>query len=384
MNVGASWARRARAATDSGSSAGRRGRISAAWLLAGSTFAGTGALAGTTLALATLTAAPAGAASAGTLVVAPAASGLYSGDAMWVSDQNGANGSPADFTPGAVVTLYECEGSYNPALGTRVDTSFCDTGHAVATTANSDGSLSSTYMTFEDPLVTQNAPGGYDCSSGCHILADDPPPDAIDAMTQVHGDNACNGHTGAPYQPSTGFGPAVKTVTVTEPDGSSQHYTTTDASTQGTEFFVNQGAKLAVTITWDHHTFSGSNVDQVWDCVYSSTSPWSSPYGSGTNLGTPPDSVLKPAPNSGTFTTSYTINQTVGTTVCDRGRVSGMPVGGTGNDGTEKSAQLCFTVEMPAVTPEVASVLLLPASAGIVGFGAFLLVRRRRAKASTP
>jgi hypothetical protein len=200
-------------------------------------------------------------------------------------------------------------------------------------------------------------------------------------MTQVSGDNACNGHTGNPYQPTTGFGPSVKTVTITEPGGSTQHYTTTGASTQNTDFGVNQGATVTVTITWDSTTFNGSNLDQVWDCVYSSTSPWSSPYGSGTDLGTPPDTELKPAPNSGTFTTSYTITQMPGTTVCDRGRVSGTPVSGTGNDGTEKSAQLCFDVQMAAVLPEVSSVLLLPASAGMVGLGAFVLMRRRRVKA---
>ena len=138
-----------------------------------------------------------------------------------------------------------------------------------------------------------------------------------------------------------------------------------------------------MTITWDPTTFSGSNVDQAWDASHSSTSPGGPRYGSGTNLGTPPDTVLKPAPNSGTFTTSYTISQTPGSTVWTGGESSGRPVGGTGNDGTEKSAQLCFDVQMPAVTPEVSSVLLLPASAGIVGLGALLLVRRRRAKART-
>ena len=83
----------------------------------------------------------------------------------------------------------------------------------------------------------------------------------------------CHGHSGDPYDPSAGFGPAIKTVTVTEPGGTTQNYSTTDASTQGTEFGVIQGATVAVTISWDPRTFSGSTVDQVRDCVYSRPGP---------------------------------------------------------------------------------------------------------------
>lgn len=64
------------------------------------------------------------------------------------------------------------------------------------------------------------------------------------AVAQVKEDDdhqACQGHTGDPYYPSAGFGPAVKSVTVTEPGGTTQNYSTTDASTQGTEFGVIQG-----------------------------------------------------------------------------------------------------------------------------------------------
>ena len=119
-------------------------------------------------------------------------------------------------------------------------------------------------------------------------------------------------------------------------------------------------------------------MEQVGDCVYSSTSPWKSPYGSGKDLVTPSDTELKPAPNNGTFTTFLTITESPGTTVCDRGRVSGEPVWGTGNTGTEKSAQLCFTVQMPAVTPEVPSSIMLPiAAAGSIAAASAMAYRRR-------
>jgi hypothetical protein len=186
-------------------------------------------------------------------------------------------------------------------------------------------------------------------------------------VVQVKDDDhhqACNGHTGDRYQPSTGYDPPVKSVTVTEPGGTTQHYSTADSGTRGTEFGVIQGASVAVTISWDPRTFSGSTVDQVGDCVYSSTNPWKSPYGSGRDLETPSDTELTSAPNNGTFTTFLTITESPGTTVCDRGRVSGTPVWGTGNSGTELSAQLCFTVQMPAVTPEVPSAIMLPIAAG--------------------
>jgi hypothetical protein len=239
------------------------------------------------------------------------------------------------------------------------------------------------------PLVT-SAPAGAvsPCGAGCHTMADDRPPDDGDGPTIGRGEYACNGHDRDPYRPSDGHRPVVKTVTVTEPDGSTQHYTTAGADKHGDESLVNQGATVAVTITWDPSAFKGGNVDRVRDCVYSTSSPRGSPYGSGRDLGTPRDAVPEPAPNNGTFTTSYTITQTPGTTVCDWGQVSGGPAAGswaagTWNDITEQSAQLCFTVEMPAVTPEVPSVLLLPASAGLVGLGAFWLDRRRRSKAST-
>ena len=149
------------------------------------------------------------------------------------------------------------------------------------------------------------------------------------------------------------------------------------------EFLVNQGAHVAVTITWDPSTFMGSNVNRVRDCVHSSNTLWGSPYGSGGHLGTQPNAVSEPTPNSGTFATSYIVTQKPGTAVCDWAEVSGVAAAGIWNDGTEQSDELCLIVEMPAVTPEAPSVLLLPASAGLVGLGAFLLDRRRRARATT-
>ena len=64
---------------------------------------------------------------------------------------------------------------------------------------------------------------------------------AVAQVKEDDDDHACHGHTGDPYYPSAGFGPAAKTVTVTEPGGTTQNYSTTDASTQGTEFGVIQG-----------------------------------------------------------------------------------------------------------------------------------------------
>jgi hypothetical protein len=202
------------------------------------------------------------------------------------------------------------------------------------------------------------------------------------AVAQVKEDDdhqGCHGHTRDPYYPSAGFGPAVKTVTVTEPGGTTQNYSTTDASTHGTEFGIIQGATVAVTISWDPRTFSGGTVDQVRDCVHSSRDPWKSHYGSGRDLGTPSDTELTPAPNNGTFTTFLTITESPGTTVCDSGRITGTPVRGSGNTGTENTAQLCFTVQMPAVTPEVPSSIMLPISAtGLIAVASGLAYRRRR------
>jgi hypothetical protein len=61
------------------------------------------------------------------------------------------------------------------------------------------------------------------------------------------------------------------------------------------------------------------------------------------------------------------------------GTGSGVALGSTDSMSVEACAT--YTV-LGAPTPEAPSVLLLPASAGFVGLGAFLLIRRRRAKAS--
>jgi len=234
-------------------------------------------------------------------------------------------------------------------------------------------------------LVT-SAPAGAvsSCAAGCHDLAGRLPVEGT-GPTTGRGDDACDGRDRLPFVSSDGHRPVVKTVTVTEPDGSAQHYSTMQRHKYGADFLVTQGATVAVIITWDSSTFKGDNVDRVRDCVYSTSSPGWSPYGLGRESGTPPDASLERAPNNGMFDTSYTITQRPGTTVCDRGQVSGEPAGDTLFPIlpiTEQSAQLCFTVEMPAVTPEVPSVLLLPASAVLVGLGAFWLDRRRRAKVS--
>ena len=234
-----------------------------------------------------------------------------------------------------------------------------------------------------------SAPAGAlsSCGAGCHAMADDRPSGEGTEPTTGRGDDACDGRDLVPSLPSEGHRPVVKMVTVTESDGSTEHYSTTGRRKYGADFLVSQDATVDVTITWDPSIFRGINVDQVRDCVYSTSNPWWSPHGLGRESGTPPDASLGgPAPNNGTFNTSYTITQRPGTKVCDRGQVSGVPTAGTVFPFfpiTEQSAQLCFTVEMPAVTPEVPSVLLLPASAGVVGFGAFWLDRRRRAKATT-
>ena len=52
------------------------------------------------------------------------------------------------------------------------------------------------------------------------------------AVAQAREDDdhrTCQGHTGDRNYPSAGFGPAVKTVTVTEPGGTTQNYSTTGA-----------------------------------------------------------------------------------------------------------------------------------------------------------
>ncbi|HEV2309215.1 MAG TPA: neocarzinostatin apoprotein domain-containing protein [Acidimicrobiia bacterium] len=286
-------------------------------------------------------AAPAGAAMT---VTASPGTGLSSGDVMTISG--------GGFNPGQTVNVYECVGSYQPALGSKLDATQCDTTAAdsVETSVASDGSIS-TSMFFQSPLLTPSTPSGYDCSNGCTVVADPPP--NVDAMTTVKGDNACNGNSGA-------VGMSTKSITL-----EGKTYTSDPGN-----LTAKSGDTVSVTIGWSTSLFKG-NAEQVWDCVY-----FGSPPGlGGTDLGQPYDTFEKPATTE-PFVTSFVVHAAwAGQDVCDRGRVSGMPTGSF--DGTQKSNQFCFFVQPAGQVAEAPWPVLLGV-VGIVVGAAFVIFQLRR------
>jgi hypothetical protein len=297
-------------------------------------------------------ASPAGAAQ--TVTVTPVVPGttLTGGDQM--------NVSASGFTAHQMVTVYECVGTYQPAIGSMLDPTQCDTTAADTMQAKADanGNVTAT-MFFLSPLVTPNSPGGFDCTNGCTVVAD--PAAMVDAMTMVKGDNACNGNSGSITTPKF-----TKSVTI---NGTT--YTTDPGNLS-----VPVGQTISVTLNWDPTLFRGTP-DQAWDCVFFGTP---GQLGGGNDLGQPYDTFEKPA-TVDPFATSFTVQATwAGKYVCDRGRVSGQAA--TGNPaGTDKSNQFCFLVTQGAVVPESHWPVLLLVPALVAG--ALLVWRRRRSSIAT-
>ena len=289
---------------------------------------------------------PAGAAQ--TVTVTPGA-GLNGGDLMTVTGTG--------FLKNQTVTLYECVGTYQPAPGSKLDTTQCDTtaSDTVPAPVASDGTISAA-MFFQSPLVTPTTPTGYDCSTGCTVIADPSP--NVDAMAIVKGDNACNGTSGA-------VGSSTQSITL---EG---HTYTADPG----NLTAKAGDTVGVAVGWNPSTFQGAP-DQAWDCVYFGSPPTLG----GTDLGQPYDTFEKPA-SAEPFATSFVVQPAwAGQTVCDRGRVSGMPTGSF--DATQKSNQFCFFVQPAGQVAETPWPALLVVLGLAVGVGFVVVRRRRRAVAS--
>jgi LPXTG-motif cell wall-anchored protein len=255
---------------------------------------------------------------------------------------DGATLSVSGTVPSSVqsVVLIECDSTQSGDVGTTYNPADCDTNAADEVTLSVSNNAFSGSFTFHDPLTTGGA-GTVSCASGCTLLADNPNPGDVSALTMVTG-NSCNGtFNGA------ATGSIVKTTSA-GPTGST----------------VAPGQTITVTLSWNPSDFGGSAPQVSEDCV-----------DIGTSLSGGMSQEHKPGPTGGTDTFSYMVpsNGTNGLQVCDRGEVSGTGTAGM----VEKSAILCYTV-MGVATPEVSQAILLPVAGLLVVGSGLLLVRRRR------
>ncbi len=153
---------------------------------------------------------------------------------------------------------------------------------------------------------------------------------------------------------------------------------TTSAGPDGST--VLPGQLITVTLTWKPSEFVWTAPSRIADCVEigSTISPTlSEAYG--------------PGPTTGTFTFTYVVpaGGTGGQQICDRGVAwgrddrsntwaSGHGEGWGHDDNTERSAVLCYSI-LAAQAPEAPMALLFPLAGLVVGGGALVFVRRRRA-----
>jgi hypothetical protein len=240
------------------------------------------------------------------------------------------------------VVLIECDSTQSGDVGTIFDPTHCDTNPSDEVTLPVSSNAFSGTFVFHDPLTTSGA-GVVSCAAGCTLLADNPSPGDVAALTMLTG-HSCNGVFDGAAQ-----GSLVKTTSA-GPNNST----------------VAPGQTISVTLTWNPSDFVGGAPSKSDDCVEI-----------GTSLSTNMSQEHKPGPAGGTDTFSYVVpsDGTSGEQICDRGSIAG--TGPTGPD-AEKSAILCYTV-MAAATPEVPKALLLPVAGLAVGGGGLLLARRRRA-----
>jgi len=186
---------------------------------------------------------------------------------------------------------------------------------------------------------------------------------------------------------------------------------TTSAGPSGST--VVPGQTITVTLTWKPSDFPGTRPPQTADCVEIgslASKMLSQVHAQGATAGSDTFSYVVPSAGTG------------GRPICDRALVSGSSdpltgsrgpgdtggtedalaqlrgpddqdggwstgrsggMGGSGLDGSEKSAVLCYSI-LAAATPEASNALLLPLAGVLVGGGALLVVRRRRMRASSP
>lgn len=168
---------------------------------------------------------------------------------------------------------------------------------------------------------------------------------------------AATGQSGAPSGTAV-TGNSCHGVFMGNPPGS-----LVETSSAGTnDSIVNPGQAITVTLTWRPTDFGGNPPSKSDMCVEI-----------GSRISTTLSQEHKPGPGGGTDTYSFTTpDATGGQPICVRAAVSG------GMTSTEKSAILCYEF-LPAATPEVPTAILLPVVGLLVGAGAVLLSRRRRA-----
>jgi len=102
---------------------------------------------------------------------------------------------------------------------------------------------------------------------------------------------------------------------------------------------VVAGQNIAVTVTWSITDWTDAMLNQIHDCVQIN----------GTDIAAL-NAEEKPTNNDGSWTTSYAIpsDAVAGDTVCDRASLSGNP--SPGNESTQKSNKVCFTVANATTT----------------------------------
>jgi len=146
---------------------------------------------------------------------------------------------------------------------------------------------------------------------------------------------------------------------------------------------VAPGQTITVTLTWRPGDFWGRSPAGTADCVEI-----------GTRISTTLSQVHQPGPAGDTDTYTYVVpaQGTDGLPICDRGVVwgpDGGPIWGHDDDGAwrwgqpggaERSAVVCYTI-LPDPAPEAPNVIFFPVAGLLVGAGALLVVRRRRASA---
>jgi len=138
---------------------------------------------------------------------------------------------------------------------------------------------------------------------------------------------------------------------------------------------VTPGQPIMVTLVWNTGDFSG-RTSKAEDCVRINRID----RGGLDTVMTPGPA---PTPGRTEMQATYTVpaNAVDGVTVCDRGQVSGNPVGG--NPSVEKSNQVCFMVGPPAQTPEFG----WPLGAGLAALallGGYVALRRRAGSSTIP
>jgi hypothetical protein len=269
----------------------------------------------------------------------------------------------------ATVTTYEClagaVGSGNPPV---LDKTQCDTNFTAGVNPDPSTHAFTDYIVYDLQFTTG---GGtpVDCgatSTTCVIVGDVPPGDVM-GYADDDGEDACN-----------------STVFSLPQTGSLTKQTAPAGAAPGSTPYprVAVGQRVNVTLTSTGSDYDGSrngddDASDASDCVEiggvvqksfgSGVVSWHAKPGPGLEEGGPV-----------TFISSYTIPSGTppGSTVCDRGLVSGIPSAGKWVD--QASNIVCFTVGVSAIVPEARWPVALPIGGALAGGAVWVLRRRRR------